>query len=133
MTFIELMQRLEQMLGYHQWPVDPDARELRDVFDNSPVNGELAIRIMRELYKGNHCQKLDDAVTLEQCDQTLIPIRLKLVRSQTTDIDAYQFMEQMCHAVHKAWMKNHNIDKNKSNNEVETAEIVSLKPTKQYR
>ena len=47
MTFIELMQKLEQMLGYHQWPVDRNARELRDVFDNSPVNGELAIRIMR--------------------------------------------------------------------------------------
>jgi hypothetical protein len=132
MTFIELMQRLERLLGYHQWPVDPDARELREVFDNSPVNGELAIRIMRELYKGNHCQKLDDAVTLEQCDQTLIPIRLKLVRSQTTDIDAYQFMEQMCHAVHKAWMKNHNTDKNKTNIEVETADIVSLRPSKQY-
>lgn len=132
MTFIELMQRLEQMLGYHQWPVDSGARELREVFDNSPVNGELTIKIMRALYKGNHCQKLTDPVTLEQCDQTLIPIRLKLVRSQTTDIDAYQFMEQMCHAVHKAWMKRADSGSIKVEPETETAEIVLLKLSKLF-
>ncbi|MBE9515639.1 MAG: hypothetical protein IME93_01545 [Proteobacteria bacterium] len=132
MTFIELMQRLEQELGYHQWPVNPAARELREVFDNSPVNGQLAVRIMRSLYKNNLCQKPADAVTLDQCDKTLIPIRLELVHSQTTDIDAYQFMEQMCHAIHKAWMKKHNDDNNKTETGTTTADIVLLKTSKQF-
>jgi len=102
-TFIELMQKLEQELGYHQWPVNPVARELRDIFDNSPVNGELAIKVMRGLYKSNGCQKPADDVSLDRCNDALVPIRLELIRSKQTDIDAVHFINSLCHAVDGAW------------------------------
>ncbi len=103
MTFMQLMQQLEHSLGYHQWPVNAGAAQLHEVFESSPVNGELAIRIMRKLYKNNHCQKFTDNVSLDKCNAALIPVRLEVIRGLTTDIDAYHFMEQLCHAVHNAF------------------------------
>lgn len=103
MTFMQLMQQLEHRLGYHQWPVNARASQLHEVFESSPVNGELAIKIMRQLYKSNRCQKFTDEVSLDKCNNALVPVRLEVVRGLTTDIDAYQFMEQLCHAVHHAF------------------------------
>lgn len=128
MTFMQLMKQLEQTLGYHQWPVNSCARRLHDVFESSPVNGELTIKIMRALYKANRCQKFADKVSLEQCNTALVPIRLDVVRGQTTDIDAYQFMDQVCHAVHDALTRKLEAVPAQRQIQEDKAEIVSLKP-----
>lgn len=130
MTFMQLMQQLEQSLGYHQWPVNACASQLHEVFESSPVNGELAIKIMRALYKSNRCQKFSDQVSLEQCNAALVPVRLEVVRGRTTDIDAFQFMENTCHAIHNALMTEQQHRTRPSSANGYKADIISLKPGK---
>ncbi|MDH5649628.1 MAG: hypothetical protein OEY67_08225 [Gammaproteobacteria bacterium] len=99
MTFLELLIQLEHRLGYHQLPINVNAKDIRDIFDSSPVHGTLAVRVVREIYKINTCQKTADVVDYNKTNNALIPIRLDILRSQKTDVDAFVFMDDLCHAV----------------------------------
>lgn len=99
MTFKEFVDKLEQRLGYHQIPFNPDATRIQDVLDSSPVHGDLVVRVLRAIYKQNGCQSLLHPVTQEKIDHALVPIRLDVLRSKKSDIYAVQLMDELCHAV----------------------------------
>jgi len=99
MIFLDLLKQLEHRLGYHQLPVNPNAKELAEIFDSSPVHGDLTIRVVHEIYKINRCQKITDDVDHTETNNALVPVRLGILRSQKTDVDAFLFMDDLCHAV----------------------------------
>lgn len=112
MKFLDLLKQLEHRLGYHCLPVNPNAKELSEIFDNTPVHGDLTIRVVHEIYKINGCQKLTDVVDHAKTNSALIPVRLGILRSQKTDVDAFLFMDDLCHAVKDILLQGNGTDEN---------------------
>jgi hypothetical protein len=98
-NFIELFRHLEHSLGYHQFPVNERAMELSQIFDSSASHHDFVVRLAHEIYKANHCQKLQSPVTREKVEQVLSAIRVKILDDKNTDIDLYHFTEDVCIAV----------------------------------
>ena len=119
MIFLDLLKQLEHRLGYHQLPVNPNAKELAEIFDNSPVHGDLPIRVVHEIYKINGCQKLTDVVDHTKTNTALIPVRLEILRSQKTDVDAFLFMDDLCHAVKDILLQDNGTNEN-TGSEIDT-------------
>ena len=103
MTFVELLQRLEAQLGYHQIPLNPAATDLRNVFESGPLHHDLLIRVVREIFRSNRCRHLHDAVTRDGTFNALSPIRQSLLGKASTDVDAYHVMDDLCRAVAHAF------------------------------
>ena len=103
MTFVELLQQLEAQLGYHQVPLNPTATSLRDVFESGPLHHDLLIRVVREVYRSNHCRRLHDPVSRDATFNALTPIRQSLLGRASTDVDAYHVMDDVCRAVAHAF------------------------------
>ncbi len=96
MTFIELMQFLEDRLGHHQMPLNARAVQLNDLFTSCALHHELTKEIVAAIYKSNDCRKLQDCVNPEKTLMSLVPIRLKVIQSTHTDIDTFHFIENFC-------------------------------------
>lgn len=103
MNFLELLRALETRLGYHQVPLNPRARGIRDLFEGGPLHHELVVRLMRAIYARNKCQHLTDPVNREATFAALGPIRLEVLRAPHTDIDVYRLMDDLCLAVEQAF------------------------------
>lgn len=103
MNFLQLVQLLEHRLGHHQVPINPGARELHDLFDNSPLHHELMPRIARAIYKANGCRSLRDPVAAAATFDAIAPIRLQVLRAKDTDVDVYRVIEEVCTAVGAAF------------------------------
>ena len=100
MSFIELFTFLENRLGYHQFPVNAEARELSELFESSAAHHEWVVRLAREIYKTNHCQKMDWEIDQARTEAVLSRIRLDILDGNKTDIDLYHFIEDVCVAVY---------------------------------
>jgi len=98
-TFIELLQRLESRLGYHQLPLNPAATDLRNIFESGPLHHDLLTRVVREIYRSNRCRRIEDAVTRDGTFNAIAPIRQSLLGATSTDVDAYHVMDDLCRAV----------------------------------
>lgn len=105
MTFREFIIALEHHLGYHQVPVNKVAEELPDLFESSPVHGDLVTKLLRAIYKENQCQKFTDDVDLDRCNNAIAPIRLELVKASHTDVDSITFIDAFCFAVRDVMAK----------------------------
>lgn len=105
MNFKEFLIALEHNLGYHHIPVNQQAMELSELFESSPVHGDLVSRLLRAIYSENRCQKFDDLVTLEKCNNAIAPIRLELVKAEHTDVGSIAFIDAFCFAVSDALTK----------------------------
>lgn len=101
MSFIELFSFLENRLGYHQFPVNAQARELFELFESSAAHHELVVRLAREIYKTNHCQKMSWEIDQTKTEAVLSRIRLDILNGNKTDIDLYHFIEDICVAVYE--------------------------------
>lgn len=99
MTFRQLMQHLELTLGHHNFPLNPDARTLRALFDSCALHHELTVELINEIYRGNRCHGLDAEVELAPTLEAIAPVRLKTLRSHKTDIDTFRFIEDACAAI----------------------------------
>jgi len=99
MKFIGLLQHLEERLGYHQFPVNPTAADIKSIFEGSPLHIDLVTRLVRAIYKHNDCRRLSDPVTRETTFAALAPIRLEVLRSISTDVDVYRLMDDLCLAI----------------------------------
>lgn len=103
MNFLELMRTLETRLGYQHLPLNPSARGIKDIFDSSAVHHELMTRLVRAIFAANRCQRLTDAVTHSATFNALGPLRLETLRSGTTDVCTYRFLEELCRALDGAF------------------------------
>ena len=99
MTFEQLMQHLERKLGHHQFPLNPDASGIKDLFVSCALHHELALDLTREIYRRNKCQKLRAEVTGPNTIEAIAPIRLRILKSPSTDIDTFNFIEDCCATV----------------------------------
>ena len=95
MTFRELLEELSRRIGQHQIPLNPAATELRGLIDSGAVHYELITQIATAIYTGNRCRRLADPVTRDATFAALGPIRLAVLRSPRTDVDAYALMDKV--------------------------------------
>ncbi len=103
MNFLELMQTLEERLGYQHLPLNPSARGIKDILDGSAVHHELMIRLVRAIFTANRCQRLADPVTHAATFNALGPLRLETLRSGSTDVCTYRFLEELCRTLDRAF------------------------------
>jgi hypothetical protein len=96
MTFIELLRKLEARLGYHQFPLNPAAKSLRDLFECSPLHHELVTRLAQSIFVANGCRRLTDPVARDATLDAVAPIRLQVLQSERTDVDLYRLIEELC-------------------------------------
>ena len=61
MNFKELLSHLEERLGYHQFPVNPAATNIKDVFEGSPLHHDIMTRLVRALEPLSAACALDSA------------------------------------------------------------------------
>lgn len=99
MTFIELLRKLEARLGYHQFPLNPGAKGLKDLFECSPLHHELMVRLAQSIFVANGCKRLTDTVGREATLDAVAPIRVQVLRSERTDVDLYRLIEELCAAL----------------------------------
>ena len=96
MIFRELLETLSKHIGQHQIPLNPKVSELHGLVDSGAVHYELVTQIVTAIYTGNHCRCLKDPVTRNATFEALEPIRLALLNSAKTDVDAYTLMDNVC-------------------------------------
>lgn len=101
MTFIELLNFLEDRLGYHQFPVNVQAKDLAQVFDSSATHHDFAVKLVHEIYKANHCQNLRSPIDQAKVEQVLVRLRADVLDGKKTDIDLYHFIEDICVVVYE--------------------------------
>ncbi|OGI38479.1 MAG: hypothetical protein A2140_10270 [Candidatus Muproteobacteria bacterium RBG_16_62_13] len=99
MTFLELVQTLEQHLGSHQLPLRPHARGLADLIDDGALHPDLMRRLLRDLYVANRCRRLADPVSQTITLDVLGSIRFEILESPSSDIDLCRTIEEFCTAV----------------------------------
>ena len=95
MTFRGLIEQLARRIGQHQLPVNAAATELRGFIDSGAVHYELVTQVVTA-YSGNRCRRLADPVTRDATFESIEPIRLAVLHSPKTDVDAYALMESLC-------------------------------------
>jgi len=96
MTFRELIEQLAKRIGHHQLPVNVAANELRGFIDSGAVHYEMVTQVVTAIYTGNRCRRLTDPVTRDATFESIEPIRLALLRSPKTDVDAHALMDSLC-------------------------------------
>jgi len=101
MTFRELMVQLADRLGRHQVPVHEEAKEIHDFLGHDGVHHELISRIVRTVYRRNHCGHLAAAVDANRTLSALAPIRAELVCSPRSDICQIRFMDALMREVER--------------------------------
>ncbi len=103
MNFRQLVQQLEDRIGYHQIPMNPAATGTRDLFESCPVHHELVKELMQAIYKANGCRQLTDPVRRLETFSALEPIRLQLLRSAKADVDQVELIDNLCSALDEAF------------------------------
>lgn len=103
MTFKELLEYLEERLGYHQMPLNPAATGIKDVFECSPVHPDLMVSVVRAIYAENGCRSLHDKVERLVTLDALGPIRLARLRAASTDVDEHSLIEELCVILNEAF------------------------------
>lgn len=101
MTYMQLIEYLENRLGYHQMPVNQRAESPRDLFENCPLHDGLTKQLVRSIFKRNRCQRLSDPVYQDKTEAVLKEIRNSVRMEDSTDIDRYHFVEDWCQAVNE--------------------------------
>lgn len=103
MTFKELLEYLEERLGYHQMPLNRAATSIKDIFECSPVHPELMTSVVRAIYAENGCRSLNDTVERLVTLDALGPIRLARLRAASTDVDEHNLIEELCVILNEAF------------------------------
>lgn len=103
MTFKELLEYLEERLGYHQMPLNPAATGIKDVFECSPVHPDLMVSVVHAIYAENGCRSLHDKVERLVTLDALGPIRLARLRAASTDVDEHSLIEELCVILNEAF------------------------------
>ncbi len=103
MTFLQLLQTLEDRLGHVHLPLKPQAKALSELFEGCGLHHELTLALVRAVYTENQCRHLKDAVTVEACLRAVGPIHAAVSHADHTDIDTYRFSEAFVAAIQAAF------------------------------
>lgn len=133
MNFKELLEQLEERLGYHQFPVNPVATNIKDVFDGSPVHHDIMTRLVRAIFVSNACRRLNDPVNLDKTLLALTPIRQEVLRAARTDVDLYRVLDELGVALNKIFAESIDVKKDASPILRRTAEIIPLSAYRHLR
>ena len=133
MNFKELMAQLEEHLGYHQFPVNPAATNIKNVFEGSPLHHDLMTGLARAIYVANACRRMTDPVNLDKTLQALAPIRQEALRSAGTDVDLYRLLDDLGVALNEIFAENKAAIKSSGLQNRRTAEIIPLAPYRRQR
>ena len=133
MNFKELLEQLEERLGYHQFPVNPAATNIKDVFEGSPLHHDMMTRLTRAIYVSNACRRLTDPVNLEKTLLALTPIRQEALRAARTDVDLYRLLDELGTALNKIFVESIAFKKVASPVVRRTAEIIPLSAYRHLR
>jgi hypothetical protein len=125
MTFLELLQHLEQRLGNQHLPLNPKATEFKKIFEGSPVHHDLMRGLVEAIYVANGCRQLTDTVDKEICFSAIGPLRRDTLKTATADVDVYRLLDEFCHALSDIFSDG---GKNSGKEEVKAsqAEIISI-------
>lgn len=99
MNFYQLLQHLEDRLGYHQLPLNPGATNLRDLFDGTPLHHDWMLQFVRAVYAENRCQRLTDPVNRAETFKALTTLRQQALKAAATDVDLRALVEEVGEAV----------------------------------
>ena len=99
MNFYQLLQHLEDRLGYHQLPLNPGATGLRDLFESTPLHHDWMLQFVRTVYAENRCQRLSDPVTRTETFKALATLRQQALKAAATDVDLRALVEEVGEAV----------------------------------
>lgn len=133
MNFKELLEQLEERMGYHQFPVNPAATNIKDVFEGSPLHHDIMTRLVRAIYVSNACRRLTDPVSLEKTHLALTPIRQEVLRAARTDVDLYRVLDELGAALGKIFAEGAPVIKVVSPVIRRTAEIIPLSAYRHLR
>ncbi len=128
MNFKELLAQLEEHLGYHQFPVNPAATNIKDIFESAPLHHDLITRLIRAVYVSNSCHRLTDIVRKEKTLQALTVVRQEILRSAKTDVDVYRLVDDLGTALNGIFTEDKNYEKPLTMDlkKPHTAEIIQL-------
>lgn len=99
MNYIQLLQQLEERLGYHQLPLNPGATNVRDLFDGTPLHHDWMTQFVRAIYAENRCRRLMDPVRRADTFRALAAQRQQALKAAATDIDLRALVEEVGEAV----------------------------------
>lgn len=93
MTFLQLLQTLEERMGRIHWPLRARAASVHELFEGCGLHHELVLTLARAIYVENRCHHLKDRVTVEATLRAIGPIHAAVLHADHTDIDTYRFLE----------------------------------------
>ncbi len=133
MTFRQLIEHLENRLGYHQMPVNARADGPQDLFESCPLHDDLTKQLVRGIFKRNRCQHLGDPVYQDKTESVLKEIRNCVRQEKRTDIDRYNFVEDYCQAVHEFFAVGNVLEDKIQSNSPDTPRSAQIIDFERYR
>jgi hypothetical protein len=101
MNCYQLLQPLEDRLGYHQLPLNPGATGIRDVFEGAPLHHDWMVQLVRAIYAENRCLGLTDPVHRSETFKALAALRRQALHATTTDVELRALVEETGEAVNE--------------------------------
>lgn len=101
MNFRQLILLLAEKVGHHHLPVRADANELREFLGSDAVHHELVTKVVRSIYKANHCGYLDAPISKSITFSTLGKLQREIAQSQTADIDQFNLINEFGNVISK--------------------------------
>lgn len=123
--FRALVMQLAEHVGRQHIPVNEDAENIHDLLGADAVHHELIKRVVRKVYKANHCGHLDSVIDPEPTFTVLGEIRRELTSSQFSDIDQINLIDAIGEAV-RVWLQILGHDDDHRTQATDNAQIISL-------
>ena len=105
MNFYQLLQQLEDRLGYHQLPLNPGATGIRDIFDGTPLHHDWMVQLVRTIYAENGCRSPTDPVQRRQTFKALAVLRQQALRAAATDIELRTLVEEIGEMINEIFVE----------------------------
>ena len=94
-TFRRLLVELADRIGSQHFPVRENACEIAEVLRPDAVHAELMKRVVRDVYRANHCGHLDASIDADSTFDALGKIRGAIARHENTDVDQLNLLEDI--------------------------------------
>ncbi|MFC1664438.1 hypothetical protein ACFL17_02260 [Pseudomonadota bacterium] len=92
MNFRQLILLLAEQVGHHQLPVHANANELSEFLGSDAVHHDLVSKVVKSIYKANHCGYLDAPISKSITFAVLGKLQRQIAQSQTADIDQFNLI-----------------------------------------
>lgn len=133
MTYKQLIEYLENQLGYHQMPVNQHAEGPQDLFESCPLHDGLTKQLVRGIFKRNRCQRLSDPIYQDKTEAVLREIRNCVRMEGSADIDRHRFLEDCCQAVNEFFTADETLEPKVTTEVADTRTSAQIINFDQYR